>query len=300
MNIEAEKIQKAIDAVKKIRPNYENILDLFGKIMIKQSSFSKKARVKPVAITENAARAKLKKGLPLLSRGDFPIDQSNASQLFKELCEMLKSGNEDLVDEIGEIEDALEKGELDLEEIFQSVLKSGRRVSEVAESRSLDRDIIFILAMISIRPSLEATASQLRDMVEDATWSRDYCPVCGSSPAISELRQLKSDGAEGLNPSGAERILYCSFCETEWRTRRLSCAFCGNTDQESLKYLYAEEEKGYRIDVCDKCKKYIKTVDSREITREVILPVEDIATLHLDIIAEEEGYKREAWLIQTL
>ena len=67
-----------------------------------------------------------------------------------------------------------------------------------------------------------------------------------------------------------------------------------------MKYLYAEEEKGYRIDVCDKCKKYIKTVDSREITREVILPVEDIATLHLDIIAEEEGYKREAWLIQTL
>jgi FdhE protein len=74
---------------------------------------------------------------------------------------------------------------------------------------------------------------------------------------------------------------------------RLICAFCGNTDQESLRYLYSESEKGYRIDVCGKCKKYLKTVDSREISHEIVPVVEDIATLHLDMVAEEEGYEKE-------
>ena len=74
---------------------------------------------------------------------------------------------------------------------------------------------------------------------------------------------------------------------------RLMCACCGNTDQESLRYLYSELEKGYRIDVCDKCKGYIKTVDSREISHEIVPAVEDLATLHLDMVAEENGYKKE-------
>jgi FdhE protein len=78
---------------------------------------------------------------------------------------------------------------------------------------------------------------------------------------------------------------------------RLGCLFCDNSDQELMEYLYTEEEKGYRIDVCKKCKKYIKTVDTREISHAIVPPLDDIATMHLDIIAEEEGYKREAWFM---
>ena len=63
------------------------------------------------------------------------------------------------------------------------------------------------------------------------------------------------------------------------------------------RYIYIEGDDSYRIDVCEKCKKYIKTVDSSAVSHEVVPAVEDIATLHLDIIAEEEGYKREAWFM---
>lgn len=297
INTEAEKIQKAIDAIEKDRPEYSQILDIFGKIMIKQSEFLNKIEVKPVAIAKDVARAKLKEGTPLLSREDFRIDLSNASQLFDKVGEILKSGNPEVSDEIEKIENALEKGDLTLEEISQSLLTDGRRISELAESLSLDRDVILALATISVKPSLETIASQMRDIVEDASWSGRYCPVCGSSPAISELRELSPGGVEGATTEGAERILYCSFCGTEWRTMRLGCVFCGNTDSESLGYFFTEEEKGYRIDVCEKCKKYIKTVVSKNISHEIVFPVEDMATLHLDIIAEEKGYKREAWLM---
>jgi FdhE protein len=42
--------------------------------------------------------------------------------------------------------------------------------------------------------------------------------------------------------------------------------------------------------VCNECKRYIKIIDFRETKQEANLDVEDIATLHLDMLAYEEGY----------
>ena len=73
------------------------------------------------------------------------------------------------------------------------------------------------------------------------------------------------------------------------------CPFCENTDHRTLRYFYTEKEKAYRIDICDKCNRYIKTVDSRQLADEIFLLVEDIGTLHLDILAANKGFKRETF-----
>ena len=89
-----ETIQRAIDAIKKERPDYGPIMDAFGRIIIKQAESLSEVEVEPVAITKDAAQAKLEKGTPLLSDEDFQIDLSSASRLFKEVCEILKSGGQ--------------------------------------------------------------------------------------------------------------------------------------------------------------------------------------------------------------
>ena len=294
--MDIEKINRAIDANKKKRPDYGQILDLLGKIMAKQCEFSSKTRIEPVVIAKDVAQARLEIGEPVLSRTDFPVDVSSASELFKELCEILSSVDKELGKEIAKIQSSLKKRELALEEMFQDVLAGGHRLSELSEELSLDKDVMLTLVMASLKPSLEATAAHVADMLEDASWAGLGCPVCGSSQAISELRKPKQNGSKDT-AEGAERILHCSFCGSEWRATRLGCTFCRNTDAESLRYLYIEDDDAYRIDVCEKCKKYIKTVDSSAISHETVPAVEDIATLHLDIIAEEEGYEREAWFM---
>ena len=50
--------------------------------------------------------------------------------------------------------------------------------------------------------------------------------------------------------------------------------------------------EAYRVDLCDQCKGYIKTVDSRKLDYEPDLSLEDIVTIHLDIHALKKGYKR--------
>ncbi|MFH1025819.1 MAG: formate dehydrogenase accessory protein FdhE, partial [Nitrospirota bacterium] len=117
---------------------------------------------------------------------------------------------------------------------------------------------------------------------DQESWWRGYCPICGSEPSIAEF---KEEGA---------RFLVCSSCNFEWRFNRLKCPFCENDNHEKLRYFYTEKEgKAYRIDVCEKCKRYIKTIDVAALDVDFIPLLEDIGTLHLDIVAQKEGYTKE-------
>jgi FdhE protein len=112
----------------------------------------------------------------------------------------------------------------------------------------------------------------------DPAWSKGYCPICGSLPALAVLDH---DG---------RRSLHCGFCWHVWPTRRIFCPFCDNTEANSLPYLYSEQEKELRADTCEHCKKYIKTVDMRAADRTLYAPLEHVASLHVDINAQERGY----------
>jgi FdhE protein len=102
---------------------------------------------------------------------------------------------------------------------------------------------------------------------------------------LGEIKNV--EGVEGA------KFLVCSSCGFEWRFKRLGCPFCGNGDHKKLRHFNTEADgKGYRVDVCEECKRYIKTIDLRELKVEVVPLVDDISTLHLDIIAQKEGYTR--------
>ncbi|MGO8990305.1 MAG: formate dehydrogenase accessory protein FdhE [bacterium] len=88
-----------------------------------------------------------------------------------------------------------------------------------------------------------------------------------------------------------KRYLLCSSCGYPWRIDRLFCPFCSSKDQDSLHYFHGEGEETHRIDLCDNCHHYIKTIDYRNL-QESDPVLEDLATLHLDILATQKGYKR--------
>jgi len=51
--------------------------------------------------------------------------------------------------------------------------------------------------------------------------------------------------------------------------------------------LRAENEEYFRVDLCGQCNNYLKTLDLREISGPIILPLDDVATWHLDLIAQK-------------
>jgi hypothetical protein len=108
------------------------------------------------------------------------------------------------------------------------------------------------------------------------------CVVCGDRPVVAVLRE---------RGHGARRSVVCGFCLAEWAVPRVECVWCGEARFEKLSNYRAEEFPAARIDTCETCRRYIKTIDLvRDGT--AVPVVDDLATVALDIWAREHGYRR--------
>ncbi|TAL30396.1 MAG: formate dehydrogenase accessory protein FdhE [Spirochaetes bacterium] len=135
-----------------------------------------------------------------------------------------------------------------------------------------------------IKPFMASLAEPLRERFNNDEWLRAECPVCGYYPDIARIA-----GADD-----GRRFLHCALCETEWVYTRLHCAVCGNSDTESMGYFTIEGDARHRIDYCDACKGYLKTViiNKFQEPESVDLSVENVLTAGLDAAAMEKGYSR--------
>jgi formate dehydrogenase accessory protein FdhE len=108
------------------------------------------------------------------------------------------------------------------------------------------------------------------------------CPFCKRKPALGVLRPLGE---------GGQRLLMCSLCFGEWEFRRILCPGCGEGDPAKLPVYTAEELQHVRVECCDSCKTYIKTVDfTKSALGEPI--VDEIASVPLDLWAQGRGYRK--------
>jgi len=132
-------------------------------------------------------------------------------------------------------------------------------------------------ARVLLQPYAEYLAS--RGDVQAAPES-PTCPFCGSWPVAGVLR------GEG---DGAKRWLLCATCSTEWPFRRVLCWNCTEENKDKLPIYSAAEFPAVRVDACDTCHVYFKSVDLTKDGHAVPM-VDEIATVALDIWAEEHGY----------
>lgn len=274
-----ENLKKRIQQLKKKRPGYKEILSFYQKIKEEQQATKPSLKIKPVSLRKEWKNLLKKEGFSLIEKDDFPLDIEASITLFHSLCEIGKEANPHMAKQLGKIEEVIHKKRLNLKELLRGAIKEAELETMVSELQ-LDKKVLHFLAHESIRPSIEVTVEKLENEIHAETWSKGICPICGSQPNVSLLKE-----AEG------KRFLLCSFCGYQWRIDRMACPFCNNKEQGSLQYFCGEGEEAYRIDTCDQCHQYIKTIDARNI--EIIDPVlEDLATLHLDLLASQKGYKR--------
>ncbi len=108
------------------------------------------------------------------------------------------------------------------------------------------------------------------------------CPLCGSRPLVGVLRP------EG---DGGKRYLLCSFCSQEWEFRRILCPTCGEEAEDKLPVYVAEETPHVRVEACDTCRFYLRTIDLTKDGHAVPL-VDDLAAIPHTLWAHEQGFSR--------
>jgi len=266
---------KTIEKYKSITPHYGELLDILEEILIMREEYRRKVGKIIFPIDEGLMEKKIAGGLPLIDFSTGNFDLTEPKQYFLALLEIAEKR---VPGETKEIVQMVRDGSFNFEKLICDSFSS---LHDDATDE-LDEDVIDLVDLFleeSLRPALEKVAEKYGDIITEAGWAEGYCPICGKEPKIGEIRE-----EEG------RRFLFCTQCGFEWRFGRIKCPFCGNEEQQTLAYFTIEGDEKYRVDVCHECKRYIKIVDFRESKEEANLDVEDIATLHLDMLANEEGY----------
>jgi FdhE protein len=127
------------------------------------------------------------------------------------------------------------------------------------------------------------------------------CPVCGSHPVASTVR------VGGVYDN--YRYLQCGLCATEWHMVRSKCSNCDSTKGIAYHTLGSpdadaatkEAESGkaaLKAESCDECHTYRKIgYQSKDYDFDPF--ADDLASLTLDLLMGEEGYRRASphpWL----
>lgn len=275
----ADQVKQAAASLRAILPDYGHLLAFYERLFMAQETIQLQIALTPIVIAAEVLETRRQARLPLVKANEFVFDVSAGRKLLGEICSMVQPSQSEMAPSAERITAALDT-ESAVESLFRHLLEDDDAFfNHTADRIGCDKEVLAFVAYNSLKPSLVICAQQLAIYLKDrGKWISGICPVCGNLPAI------------GLLDNEGRRSLLCSFCWHPWPVSRICCPYCGNSDGQTLSYLYDENEKAVRADCCDRCRKYIKTVDGRAADHPVYPPLEQVASLHLDLKARECGY----------
>jgi FdhE protein len=273
----SETVRRAADGIIAARPSYVELITFYARIFAAQEDARLRISLPPVQLSDELLHIKRREQLPLVMTSEMSFDLLASENLLKEICRLTIDYGSQLTGAAQALSGQLAK----TSSLFEPFLKAQESdILAAADGMGVAPNALAFFLYHSLRPSLCNGAVLLAAYLDPSpSGEQGYCPVCGSQPAIAWLE------GEG------QRYLFCSFCWHKWPLNRARCPFCDSRNQEGLLYLYSEEEKEYRVDACQSCRTYIKTVDTRVLGRPVYPSLEQVASLHLDLKAVEAGYQ---------
>ena len=270
----AQQVSKALEEARAQNPELADFYEFHQKVFQLQREAKAEIAATLEMLDQEVLRARVQQGLPQLSFAQLPLEAEGFSRLATGIAQAMM-----------QYDPALEAGTDGLEEVDWLSL-AGRRFeqgmvneSEGEAPEGAEIGLVEMAVDLALQPYLEWAAELVMPHVDQESWKRGYCPVCGGAPEFAAL----------IEETGARHLL-CSRCRSQWLYKRLGCPFCNNTDYTKLLY-YPSEDQVYRLYVCQACQRYLKTIDLRQATHRVVLAVEPLLTVAMDLAAQEQGYK---------
>jgi formate dehydrogenase maturation protein FdhE len=138
------------------------------------------------------------------------------------------------------------------------------------------------LTRAALRPYVEVL---VRNQVPvDRPRTGRVCPHCGGQPWMAARR-------EPPGSNGAQRLLLCALCGSEWQVNRIVCPACGEENPDHLPTFSADRYPAARVEACETCHRYVKSIDLT-VDGRAVPEVDDLASVGMDLWASEQGFVR--------
>ena len=271
-----------LEQLKEDNPQLANAVDLQISLLELQRRVQARVPLPPVSAEHIRTRDASADGLPLLRFDEIPLDWTDFRLLFRETAELLRR-HETLDDSDYQRALVIVRDGNALKPIVAAWYGRAAAAYEEAKdpfTRPASPDMLDQVIQLAMRPFLARCAEAFLPHIEQPARRRGRCPLCGGEPEFSTITPA------------AERFLICGRCTGQWLYEPLACPFCSNADRASITS-FATRDGRYRIYACDACLRYLKTYDSRSADRPVLAPVDTIATLPLDAVVMQRGYRSE-------
>lgn len=277
-----DRIQQAMALARDEKPAYEQLYPFLEGLFMLQAAVRESMSPALPVLDPVRLRKQREAGFPMIRRWEFPLDLDGAEVILKEVEPYLPGDNVLLREAHGRLSEVAFGSRDQREDLWSSFLHhDGEPWEEWFGAEDVDLASLMFLARGCLKPSLERTADELlKKLPVTDDWGRGYCPVCGSLPS---LLVMEGEGA---------RRCSCSWCGALWPVPRFLCPECDNRDHAMLGYLYVEAEPHYHVQYCELCRAYFKQVDARERLYPPFLPLEELTTLHLDLLAQRAGWRQ--------
>ena len=215
---------------------------------------------------------------PILTGERVTLDRSFAEGWFRRL--LAQAGNAGPA--AAPLASAAKGGRLDAVALLEAAVnQDAPRLTEQAGALGVDADALSAVSQLATVPLLQACRQRFAAAVP-GDWSEGCCPVCGAWPTVAESRGL-----------ARARHLRCARCGADWGAIAFRCPYCGNADHRQLGSLISETEgEARRVDTCDRCRGYVKTVATLRAWAADEVALADVATVDLDLAAIERDYFR--------
>lgn len=281
-------LNRRAEAVCKARPAYREVLEFYLRVFRRQIEWRDRVAVRPEEIDADAARGCLARGSPLLECHSPGIAPASLIELWAEMKDVFRRGNDILRRAVETIDEAETDGRLVLAAWLPELRPHRPELTaDAARSVGVDETVLATLSRATTLPHWERVSACWLPEGRTETWRRFACPLCGGPPALAETRAAR-DGRDGLKPA-ARRWMHCPFCTSRSIVPSLSCPFCGSTAEGDARYLFTKDEPELRIDFCRSCRHYVKTVDGDRVGGAVHVGLELLTSSHLDVLAGEKN-----------
>ena len=215
---------------------------------------------------------------PLLAGANVVLDLRAVRSLLRRLIEVASRSGTPQMSTLVAVPDT----DRDLVALFSaSACQDRAAIAATAASWGTDAGALEAVAALIAVPFLHACNRRLGPSISPA-WCEGYCSLCGAWPAFAEVRGIERT-----------RVFRCGRCGGGWHARPLRCPFCGDDDHTALVSLVPEHrESNAVIEACRSCLGYVKTFTRLQGCAPATVMLDDLASVHLDVAALEQGYTR--------
>jgi FdhE protein len=276
----AEVMAAALNQTEAENTHLKEVLKAFRAILIEQARWKAELSALEWEEASTLDPAQFSKGIPLSERQRLIRLGAQWHTAAERLIPALAAGFPKIRYELDRLQAAVLDGRF-APDLFLSATFGGREdeARESAEQVGLEAEVLAFALAQAAKPVVEQRAEILQPLIKDLAWDKGFCPICGSFPELSLLREKEG-----------QRWLRCSFCSNTWRFHRTSCPFCDAQEPGGLEIMFVDGREYERVEVCHQCKKYIPGIDIRNMANEVVLEVAGFSLMPLEAIAQEKGF----------